>query len=280
MTGTLFVVATPIGNLEDLSPRARRVLDEVDVIAAEDTRHSGRLLQHFGIGTRLVALHEHNEARQVPQLLGRLREGDSVAVISDAGTPLVSDPGFALVRAARGAGIRVVAVPGPSAVLAALCVSGLPTDRFAFEGFLPARAAGRRARLEGLTGETRTMVFFEAPHRISACLKDMCQVLGAQRPAALARELTKLHEEVVGATLGELLTWLDEHDDHRRGEFAVVVGGAEASEPAQTLDMDRLLRPLVRELGVKRAVRVAAEATGLPRNRLYERALALTSASA
>lgn len=277
MTGTLFVVATPIGNLEDISPRALRVLAEVDVIAAEDTRHSSSLLRHFGVGTRAVALHEHNEARQVPQLLGRLQEGASVAVISDAGTPLVSDPGFALVRAAHAADIPVVAVPGPSAVLAALCVSGLPTDRFVFEGFLPARASARRSRLGNLADEQRTMVFFEAPHRISASLEDMCQVFGPQRPAALARELTKLHEEVISSSLGELLTWLTEHDDRRRGEFAVVVGGGEAAAPDR--DVDRLLRPLVRELGVKRAARIAAEVTGAPRNRLYERALTLTSAS-
>lgn len=275
--GALYVVATPIGNLEDLSPRARRILAEATMVAAEDTRHSGRLLRHFGIAARLVSLHEHNEAQAVPALVARLRQGQTVALVSDAGTPLVSDPGFELVRAVHRAGLPVLAVPGPSAALAALCVSGLPTDRFVFEGFLPARGGPRRARLQALAGETRTMVFFEAPHRVHACLRDLCQAFGQQRPAALAREITKLHEETVCASLGEILAWLDQRDGRQRGEFVLVVGGGAGAERGPSLDLDRLLRALVQELGVKGAARVAAQATGEPRNRLYERALRLTS---
>lgn len=277
LSAALFLVATPIGNLEDMSPRGRRVLAEADVVAAEDTRHTQRLLSHFGIRASLVALHEHNEARAVPALLERLQTGQSVAVVSDAGTPLVSDPGFLLVRAAREAGVPVVAIPGPSAVLTALAISGLPTDRFTFEGFLPARGAQRRKRLQALAAEMRTMVFFEAPHRITDCLRDMIDAFGPGRASMVARELTKRHEESRTATLGELLAWLEASEERRRGEFVVAVGGAEAAPATADVDLDRLLRPLVRELGVKSAARLVAEATGGPRNRLYERALALAA---
>jgi 16S rRNA (cytidine1402-2'-O)-methyltransferase len=202
--GTLWVVATPIGNLEDLSPRAQRILAEVAQVVCEDTRHSGRLLAAFGIRQRLASLHEHNEARVAPGLVERLVAGESMAVISDAGTPLLSDPGYRLVRAAAAAGVTVSPVPGPSALLAALSVAGLPTDRFAFEGFLPAKAAARRARLQALAEESRTLVFFEAGNRVAALLQDAIECLGAAREAVLARELTKLHEQVYRGNLAQL----------------------------------------------------------------------------
>ncbi|MDH3848148.1 MAG: 16S rRNA (cytidine(1402)-2'-O)-methyltransferase, partial [Gammaproteobacteria bacterium] len=205
MSGTLFVVATPIGNLEDLSPRARQTLAEVDLVAAEDTRHTGRLLSHLGLKTRQFALHEHNEARAAQVLIEQLKDGKSVALVSDAGTPLVSDPGYRLVQAAHAHGIAVSPLPGPSAVTAALSVSGLPTDRFGFEGFPPAKQAARRKWLQARADDQRTLLFFEAVHRIAATLADMVDVFGAGRQAFLGRELTKLHEQSRRASLGELL---------------------------------------------------------------------------
>lgn len=272
----MYVVATPIGNLGDLSPRAVEVLQGVDRIAAEDTRHSRRLLQAFTITTPCVALHEHNEREQVPRLVARLEQGESLALISDAGTPLVSDPGFMLVRAAHRAGIRVLAVPGPSALLAALSVSGLPTDRFVFEGFLPPRAPARRERLARLAAETRTLVFYEAPHRISATLADMITVIGGEREAAIARELTKLHETVRAATLQELAAWLEAEPGQRRGEFVVMLAGAAPARDAHgQRELERILSCLLAALPLKQAVAVARELTGERRNRLYELAVAL-----
>ncbi|MCG5534534.1 16S rRNA (cytidine(1402)-2'-O)-methyltransferase [Ectothiorhodospira mobilis] len=272
--GVLYVVATPIGNLGDLSPRAVEVLRDVDGIAAEDTRHTAGLLTHAGIRTPLVSLHEHNEERQVPGLLSRLQKGEALALVSDAGTPLVSDPGYRLVRAAREAGVRVSPVPGPCAFVAALSASGLPSDRFLFEGFLPARAPARRRRLQALAGETCTLIFYESSHRIAAGLEDMAQVLGGARPAVVARELTKTFEQIQGGTLASLNTWLAEAADHRRGEFVVLVAGA-PDAPAQTLDpeAERILALCLREMPLKRAARLTAEITGLPRNRLYARGL-------
>ena len=207
--GALYVVATPIGNLEDISARALRVLREVSLIAAEDTRHSSRLLQHFGIATPLAACHEHNEREEGGRFLVRLQAGDDVALISDAGTPLISDPGYHLVRQARAAGIRVVPVPGACALIAALSAAGLPSDRFIFEGFLPAKAAARRARLELLKEEARTLIFYEAPHRILECLADLTTVFGAERPALLGRELTKTFETLQGLPLEQLHAWVE-----------------------------------------------------------------------
>lgn len=278
--GTLFVVATPIGNLDDLSARARRVLAEVDLIAAEDTRHSARLLSHYGIATRCVPLHGHNETRVAPRLVARLLEGSAIALVSDAGTPLLSDPGFELVRAARAAGVAVVPVPGPSALLAALSVAGLPAERFVFEGFLPARSGARRHRLEALRDESRTLVLFEAPHRIEACLADLVDVFGPDRPAAAARELTKIHEEVISGTLAGLAAAFAGASDRRRGEFVLVIGGATVPEDATAaaVDSDRLLRLLVRELPLKKASAIVAEATGQKKNAVYARALALREA--
>lgn len=275
--GTLWIVATPIGNLEDLSPRAQRILGEVDLVVCEDTRHSGRLLAAFGLKARLAPLHEHNEERETPGLVARLGAGESIALVSDAGTPLVSDPGFRLVRAAAAAGLTVSPVPGPSAVLAALSVAGLPTDRFVFEGFLPARAAARRDRLATLETETRTLVFFEAGNRLAALLADAAELLGAERAVTVARELTKLHETVYRGTLQELATRLAEDSDASRGENVVVIAAREpaaAPEGDEAL-LDRLLPALLEELPPSRAARIASKLTGVPRQHVYERALKL-----
>ena len=267
--GTLWVVATPIGNLDDLSPRARQVLERAAAIAAEDTRHARPLLRHYGIRTPLVAVHEHNEAAMVPALIARLQAGDDLALISDAGTPLVSDPGFVLVRAARAAGLRVAPVPGASALIAALSVAGLPSARFAFEGFLPAKPGARRARLAALAGEPRTLIFYEAPHRLQEMLDDLLAAFGAQRRAVLARELTKLHETVLDGTLAALRERVATDADQRRGEIVLLVAGNEA-EDAQALGAGRrLYRLLCAELPPARAARIAAEFTGAPRRALY-----------
>ena len=273
MSGTLFVVATPIGNLEDLTPRARQTLARVSLVAAEDTRHTGRLLSHLGLETPLIALHEHNEAQRVGQLIARLCEGEDVALVSDAGTPLVSDPGFRLVQAAHAAGIVVSPVPGPSAVTAALSVAGLPTDRFCFEGFLPAKRAARRARLEDLRNETRTLVFYEAVHRIGDTLGDLCDIFGEQRHGFVGRELTKLHEQCRHDTLGALRAALDSGDITSKGEFVLVVEGGTPS-PASAVDVDRLLLALANHLPPKTAAKLAAEITGEKANTLYDRLLA------
>jgi 16S rRNA (cytidine1402-2'-O)-methyltransferase len=274
--GVLYVVATPIGNLRDISERAIATLKGVARIAAEDTRHSARLLAHFGISTPMVAVHEHNEREMTSQLLERLAAGDDLALVSDAGTPLISDPGFCLVRAARAAGYQVVPVPGPVAGIAALSVSGLPTDHFVFEGFLPARSAARRKRLEALCGEDRTLVFYESSHRIVECLADMADVFGADRTAVIARELTKLYETIESGSLGALIAWLHADPDQRKGEFVVLVQGA---VPAADDELDasarQALEVLVAELPLKQAVSLAAKITGLSRNVLYAHALVL-----
>ncbi|MGD9388397.1 MAG: 16S rRNA (cytidine(1402)-2'-O)-methyltransferase [Gammaproteobacteria bacterium] len=277
--GTLWVVATPIGNLEDLSPRAQRTLGDVGLVVCEDTRHSGRLLAACGIRQRLASLHEHNESRVVPGLVERLAAGEDLALVSDAGTPLLSDPGYRLVRAAADAGIAVRPVPGPSALLAALSVAGLPTDRFAFEGFLPAKGSGRRARLEALAGEPRTLIFFEAGNRLAAMLQDAGECLGPERPAVLARELTKLHETVYRGTLAALLERVREDADASRGEMVVVVSGR-VRDLAGTGDralLGRLLPALLEELPPSRAVKLAARLSGVPRREVYELALRLGS---
>jgi len=272
--GTLYVVATPIGNLEDMSARAQRVLAAVDVVAAEDTRRTRQLLHHFGLSVPCIALHEHNELSVAPKLVERIQHGESVALVSDAGTPLLSDPGFNLVRAAAAAGVSIVPVPGASAMLCALCVSGLPTDRFAFEGFLPAKAAARQRRVEELAGESATLVFFESPHRIASTLRDMVAILGAERPAVLARELTKVHETVLRSSLGALERRVAADADQRRGEMVLLVGGAPAEEREMAeQDAVRVLDTLLRYLPTKHAVAAAAELTGLKKNALYALAL-------
>ncbi len=272
MSGTLFVVATPIGNLEDLSPRTRQTLAEVDLVAAEDTRHTGRLLSHLGVKTRQIALHEHNEARVAAAVIEQLKDGKSVALVSDAGTPLVSDPGYRLVRAAHENRIKVTPVPGPSAVTAALSICGLPIDRFAFEGFPPAKKAARRKWLQARAADERTLVFFEAVHRIAATLADMVDVFGADREAFLGRELTKLHEQCVIGSLSELLDDVGGGTIASKGEFVVAVRGA--SGPAgSSLEVDRLLAELLELVPARQAAAIAARITGGRRNALYARIL-------
>ena len=270
LNGRLQVIATPIGNLADLSERARAALAGADVIAAEDTRHTGALLKALGIATPLVSLHEHNESQRTPALLTRLAAGECVALVSDAGTPLLSDPGSELVQRAVQAGYEVSAIPGASAITAALAVAALPTDRFCFEGFLPARVRERRAALAALAHEPRTLVFFEAPHRIVAALADMATELGADRPAVVARELTKVHETLYRGTLRELATRAAEDANLARGEITVVVHGAPAAP--QAVD-ERLLRRAVellsKELPPGRAAAVAAQLTGATRAAAY-----------
>ncbi|HKS12913.1 MAG TPA: 16S rRNA (cytidine(1402)-2'-O)-methyltransferase [Pseudomonas sp.] len=273
--GTLYVVATPIGNLDDMSARALKVLGSVALIAAEDTRHSIRLLQHFGINTPLAACHEHNERDEGSRFLTRLLAGDDVALISDAGTPLISDPGYHLVRQARAAGVDVVPVPGACALIAALSAAGLPSDRFIFEGFLPAKATGRRARLEQVREEPRTLIFYEAPHRILECLEDMQAVFGAERPALLARELTKTFETLKGLPLGELRNFVAADSNQQRGECVVLVAGWTAPESDQAVSSEalRVLDLLMAEMPLKRAAALAAEITGVRKNLLYQAAL-------
>ncbi|TWH16781.1 16S rRNA (cytidine(1402)-2'-O)-methyltransferase [Pseudoxanthomonas taiwanensis] len=266
---TLHVVATPIGNLGDLSPRAQQVLREVAAICAEDTRRSGQLLAHFGISTPLVALHEHNEPQMAERLVARLLAGESLALVSDAGTPLVSDPGFRLVRAARAAGVKVSPVPGPSALIAALSVAGLPSDRFAFEGFLPAKASARRERLAALAGEPRTLVFYESSHRIEESLADLRQAFGEERPAVLARELTKLFETALDGTLAELHRRVQDDPDQRKGEFVLVVQGVGEDADARLAEGRRVHAILARQLPPSTAAKLAAEITGAPRKALY-----------
>lgn len=273
--GSLYVVATPIGNLDDMSARALNILRSVSLIAAEDTRHSARLMQHFGIPTPLAACHEHNERDQGGRFLARLLAGDDVALISDAGTPLISDPGYHLVRQARAAGVAVVPVPGACALIAALSAAGLPSDRFIFEGFLPAKAAGRRARLEQVKEEPRTLIFYEAPHRILECLQDMQAVFGDERPALLARELTKTFETLKGMPLAELAAWVAADSNQQRGECVVLVAGWQAPEGEEAVSSEamRVLDLLLAEMPLKRASALAAEITGVRKNLLYQVAL-------
>lgn len=276
--GILYVVATPIGNLGDVTARAKDTLASVDVVAAEDTRHSGRLLASLGLDRPLMSLHEHNEAARADEIVAKLRAGQSIALVSDAGTPLVSDPGFRVVAAARAAGLRVVPVPGACAAIAALSVAGLPTDRFCFEGFLPAKAGARRARLQDLARETRTLVFYEAPHRIAETLADLAQAFGDERSAVLGRELTKLHESVYADALGRLAERARTDADMNRGEAVLVVAGAPAREDEESagdVDVRTLLGLLLAELPVSRAVDVVVKATGQRRNRIYALALEL-----
>jgi 16S rRNA (cytidine1402-2'-O)-methyltransferase len=267
--GALYVVATPIGNLGDLGDRARAVLSEVDAICAEDTRHTRQLLTACGIDRPLLALHEHNEADVAWQLVERLRAGQSLALVSDAGTPLVSDPGYRLVRDVRAAGLPVRPVPGACAAIAALSVAGIPSDRFCFEGFLPAKAAARRERLAGLAREARTLVFYESSHRIEESLTDMADILGHEREAVLARELTKLYETVFGDSLGAILARVQADEHQRRGEFVLVVRGAPDDGTAALREGQRLYARLKDLLSPSQAAKLAAELSGAPRKALY-----------
>jgi 16S rRNA (cytidine1402-2'-O)-methyltransferase len=270
--GTLFVVATPIGNVDDLSPRARETLAQVHVVACEDTRHAGQLLTRLGISARLVSLHEHNEERRLPEILAGLRAGEDVALVSDAGTPLISDPGYRLLAAARAEGLPVSPIPGPCAAVAALSVAGLPTDRFHFEGFLPARSEARKARLEELRGRRETLVFYESVHRIVESLGDAAAVLGGERPAAVGRELTKLHETVYRGTLAELLVAVGADPSTLRGEYVIVAGGNVGSGPAPG-ELARVVAILAAELPPGQAAALAARLTGAPRREAYQMAL-------
>ncbi|WP_252179334.1 16S rRNA (cytidine(1402)-2'-O)-methyltransferase [Endozoicomonas sp. 4G] len=273
---TLFIVSTPIGHLDDMTPRAIEVLKQVSVIAAEDTRHSRKLLNHFGIETPMVPCHEHNEKHQAEVLLARLQQGDSVALISDAGTPLISDPGFVLVRRVREQGIKVVPVPGACALVAALSVSGLPTDRFYFEGFLPAKSSGRKKRLEALGSMTHTWAVYESTHRILDSLADFREVLGGDRYIVLAREMTKTFETVLAGKVAVVEKILQEDANQCRGEFVVLVEGAEEQkEEAVDPETVKLLQRLLQELPAKKAAAVIADVSGYRKKQLYELSLTM-----
>jgi len=266
----LQVVATPIGNMGDVSARARQALESAAAVAAEDTRHTGTLLQALGISKPLLSLHAHNETQRVPELLARIAAGETIALVSDAGTPLLSDPGYELVRAAAEAGIDVEAIPGPSAITTALAVAGLPVSRFCFEGFLPARERERRAHLAQLADETRTLVFFEAPHRITATLADLAAELGNDRRAVVARELTKAHETIYRGTLAELAQRASKEDNFTRGEITLVVAGADrAASSVDTALLRRAVDLLSKELSPSRAAAIAAQLTGATRSEAY-----------
>jgi 16S rRNA (cytidine1402-2'-O)-methyltransferase len=271
---TLYIVPTPIGNLGDITQRALSVLQSVDLIAAEDTRHTGLLLQHFAINARLFALHDHNEQQKSEVLLARLREGQSIALVSDAGTPLINDPGYHLVRTCREAGIRVVPLPGPCAAIAALSAAGLPSDRFCYEGFLPAKSKGRRDALKALEQEPRTIIFYESTHRLLDSLDDICAVLGEARYVVLAREITKTWESIHGAPIGELAAWVKEDENRRKGEMVLIVEGFKAqSDDELPADALRTLALLQTELPLKKAAALAAEIHGVKKNALYKYAL-------
>ncbi|WP_336795737.1 16S rRNA (cytidine(1402)-2'-O)-methyltransferase [Erwinia aphidicola] len=271
---TLYIVPTPIGNLGDITQRALKVLASVDLIAAEDTRHTGLLLQHFAINARLFALHDHNEQQKAEVLLAKLREGQSVALVSDAGTPLINDPGYHLVRLCREAGIRVVPLPGACAAIAALSAAGLPSDRFCYEGFLPAKSKGRCDTLRALEQEPRTIIFYESTHRLLDSLQDMVTVLGPERYVVLAREITKTWESIHGAPVGELLAWVQEEENRRKGEMVLIVEGYhQAEEEALPPEALRTLALLQSELPLKKAAALTAEIHGVKKNALYKYAL-------
>ncbi|HWU68842.1 MAG TPA: 16S rRNA (cytidine(1402)-2'-O)-methyltransferase [Stenotrophobium sp.] len=278
--GHLYVVATPIGNLGDLSPRAQAVLAAVDRVCAEDTRTSGALLAHFGIRRPMQALHEHNEDQVAGELIEALRRGQSLALVSDAGTPLVSDPGFALVRAARAAGLPVIAIPGPCAAVAALSIAGIASDSFVFIGFLPSKAQARRTRLQELATEPRTLLFYESSHRIADSLRDIVAVFGGARRLCLARELSKLYEESITAAAAEVADWLAQDANRSRGEFVLVVEGTTAQGGSDDAEAGRVLKILLAELGAAQAARLAAAITGRRKNELYALATARNAADA
>jgi 16S rRNA (cytidine1402-2'-O)-methyltransferase len=285
--GRLYVVATPIGNLGDLSVRAREILQSCSLIAAEDTRHTGVLLKHFDIGTPQLSLHDYNEQHRAGDIVERLREGASVALVSDAGTPAISDPGFELVRAVAAAGFEIIAIPGPCAAIAALSIGALPTDRFCFEGFLPARGAARRKRLQSLATEARTLVLYEAPHRVRETLEDCAAVFGGERSAMVAREITKLHETTYRGSLRELVERAESDPDFTRGEIVLVLAGAPQTPAGDDRGadghggaLDRALKILLAELPLKQAARLAAQIAAARDNEAYKRALHLKQESA
>lgn len=268
--GTLYIVATPIGNLDDMTARAIETLKSVDIVAAEDTRHTRKLFDRFGIDSRLIALHEHNESQKAGDLVNRLNDGKSIALVSDAGTPLVSDPGYRLVQAAADAGIRISPIPGASAVTAALSVSALPTDRFTFEGFLPAKQSARRASLEALTKEPRTLVFYESSHRVEASLADMQDIFGADRQASICREMTKQFETILRGSLSELSEQVAADSNQTKGEFVIVVSGSERAESEELAAGLEMATALLEHLPASKAAKVAAKLTGASRRSIYE----------
>ncbi|AFJ45567.1 16S rRNA (cytidine(1402)-2'-O)-methyltransferase [Shimwellia blattae] len=270
---TLYIVPTPIGNLGDITQRALSVLQSVDLIAAEDTRHTGILLQHFAISARLFALHDHNEQQKAQTLLAKIREGQSIALVSDAGTPLINDPGYHLVRTCRDAGINVVPLPGACAAITALSAAGLPSDRFCYEGFLPAKSKSRCDTLKSLEQEPRTLIFYESTHRLLDSLADIEAVLGGERYVVLARELTKTWESIYGAPVAELLAWVKEDENRRKGEMVLIVEGFKAQEETLPADALRTLALLQAELPLKKAAALAAEIHGVKKNALYKYAL-------
>jgi len=267
--GALYVVATPIGNLADLSPRARDVLAQADLICAEDTRHTRHMLNALGLDRPLLALHDHNESERVHQVLDHLRAGKSLALVSDAGTPLISDPGYRLVRELREAGISVSPIPGPCAAIAALSVAGIASDRFCFEGFLPNKTSARRERLRGLADEPRTLVFYESSHRIEECLADMASAFGPEREAVLAREISKLFETVLAGSLGEITGQVAADPNQRKGEFVLVIAGAPEDENAALIEGRRLYAKLAEVMKPSQAAKIAADLSGAPRKSLY-----------
>lgn len=275
--GILYLVATPIGNLRDFTFRAVDVLQQVDLIACEDTRHSRPLLDHYGISTSTVPFHEHNEDSAAPRLIERLLRGESIALISDAGTPLISDPGFPLVRSARSAGIRVVPVPGACALVAALSASGLPTDRFAFEGFLPRKSSARKASLENLSNDARTLIFYESSHRVLESVADIAAIFPSERRLVIARELTKLFETIVDTQVGEAISFLESDPNRQKGEFVLVLEGAPEFGRAEGLaaEEERILRILLEDCSVKTAVSLTVKITGARREMVYRTALRL-----
>lgn len=274
-TAALYIVATPIGNLADISARAIEVLSSVDVIAAEDTRHSKYLLQHHGIETSTISLHEHNEQQRSELLLSRIAAGESIALISDAGTPLISDPGYRLVNMAREQGIKVIPIPGACAVIAALSASGLSAERFAFEGFLPPKSTARRQALQSLENEPRTLIFYESPKRMVASLQDMLTVFGGERKACLARELTKMFETIVTLPLAELVEVVSNDANHQKGEIVLLVEGQSAVVDRDEAEEVRVLQILLDEVPLKQAAAITASILGIKKNKAYEMALKL-----
>ena len=279
MSAQLFVVATPIGHLDDMSYRAIDVLKSVSLIAAEDTRTSAQLMKHFNISTPLTACHEHNESNKIDILIQKLLNGEDIALISDAGTPLISDPGFKLVRAAQANGIRVIPVPGACAAIAALSAVGLPSDRFSFQGFLASKQSQRLQQLEKLKDETQTLIFYEAPHRILDSVKDMAAVFGTDRPVGFAREITKTFETIKKMALGELVEFIAADHHQQKGEIVLVVGGASEEKDIEQEKLDQLLQRLLQDLSVKAASQLAADLTGIKKKIAYQRALVLSQAA-
>lgn len=269
-TGKLFIVPTPIGNLQDITYRALSVLSDVDLIAAEDTRHSLKLLQHYDIQTRMISLHDHNESQRATQLIAKLQQGQDIALISDAGTPLINDPGYSLVSQCRAQGLAVIPLPGACAAITALCAAGLPTDRFRFEGFLPVKTQAKQQSLEKILSETGTSIFYESPRRIANSVKSIVEVLGQDRSLVLAKELTKTFETFFSGTAQQALEWLLADDNHQRGEFVLMVAGVPRDDNAVSEQAVSLLKALMQELPLKKAAAITAAHFDLKKNALYQ----------